>query len=154
MFSFCPVTLHIIVLPWNKNKLHILRWCAVNPPLLLSRCAGHIVQRTFYNASKFVTNDRSPKCLCKCGYHVYQCLTMLILFQHVQYQVIEIRPLPILFSWKAAVTEICVVLLGIVINNCDWACKNRACGHMIFDYFFTLSSVITFCIIMLWQCNF
>ena len=27
---------------------------------------------------------------------------------------------------------------------CDRACKNRARGHMIFAYFFTLSSLITF----------
>ena len=37
---------------------------------------------------------------------------------------------------------------------CDWACENRACGHMIFAYFFKRSSLITFCTIMLWQCNF
>ena len=34
-------------------------------------------------------------------------------------------------------------------SKCDRACDNRACGHMIFTYFFTLSSHITFCTIML-----
>ena len=37
---------------------------------------------------------------------------------------------------------------------CDRACDNRACGHMIFAYFFTLSLLITFCTIMLWDSNF
>ena len=41
-----------------------------------------------------------------------------------------------------------------LFTNCDWACDNRACGHMIFAYFFTLSSLITFCTITLWHCNF
>jgi len=27
---------------------------------------------------------------------------------------------------------------------CDWACENRACGQMIFAYFFNLSELITF----------
>ena len=40
------------------------------------------------------------------------------------------------------------------LNNCDWACENRAYGHMIFDYFFKLPSHITFYTIMLLQCNF
>ena len=30
----------------------------------------------------------------------------------------------------------------------DWPCKNRACGHTKFDYFFEVSSPVTFyCII-------
>ena len=43
------------------------------------------------------------------------------------------------------------LLLKAVTIICDWACDNRACGHMIFAYFFTLLSLITFCTIMLWQ---
>ena len=37
------------------------------------------------------------------------------------------------------------------IYICDRACNNRACGHMIFAYFFTFSSLIMFCTIMLWH---
>ena len=40
------------------------------------------------------------------------------------------------------------------IHICDWACENRACGHMIFAYFFKFSSLITFVNIIVWLCNF
>jgi len=42
----------------------------------------------------------------------------------------------------------------VVIKICDWACENRACGHMKFDYFFTFSRLITFCHNKLWSWNF
>ena len=35
---------------------------------------------------------------------------------------------------------------------CDWACEK--CSHMIFAYFFKISSLITYYSIMLLQCNF
>ena len=37
---------------------------------------------------------------------------------------------------------------------CDWACKNRACGHMNFAYFFNLSELITLYPNILWQWKF
>ena len=42
----------------------------------------------------------------------------------------------------------------IAITKCDRACENRACGHMIFAYFFKLPSHTTFYTINLLQCNF
>jgi len=39
-------------------------------------------------------------------------------------------------------------------NKCDWACENRACGHMIFAYFCNLSELITFYPNVLWQSKF
>jgi len=37
---------------------------------------------------------------------------------------------------------------------CDQACENRACGHMIFAYFFNLSELISFYQNIQWQWNF
>ena len=63
-------------------------------------------------------------------------------------------PIRIMFTssqWRSKKpTRVATTLVYI----CDRACDNRACGHMIFVYFFTLSSLITFCTIMLWCCNF
>ena len=42
----------------------------------------------------------------------------------------------------------------IHFNICDQDCKNRACGHMIFAYFFNLSELITSYPNMIWQRDF
>ena len=53
----------------------------------------------------------------------------------------------------ASCSKVNYILITVKIN-CDRACENRACGHMIFAYFFKLPSHTTFYTINLLQCNF
>jgi len=47
--------------------------------------------------------------------------------------------------------KLAIIPRNNVNSNCDQACENRACGHMIFPYFFNFSELITFYPNMLWQ---
>jgi len=66
------------------------------------------------------------------------------------YDKLHLRKLLISFLWMGEMH----LYKNFCTFKCDRACENRACGHMIFAYFFNISKLITFYSNMLWQWNF